>query len=355
MTDISEELAAARREIARLKSELAHRDDGAIVEAASEWRLAADAIQDPIMIHDEKSRIIRANLAYARCAGMPVKALLGKRYWKVFPLHGGPIESCVKALDEGGSEAEEELVLDSGRVFQVRSFSVADDAGDYRYTVHIFRDITARKRNERRLKEQAQRIHQGLVQSVRALGLAIEKRDPYTAGHQGRVAEIAAAIAKGMGFPGQRIEGIRLGSLIHDIGKIHIPAEILNYPGRLGDVERQFIRTHPQVGYDIVKDVEFPWPVAEMILQHHERLDGSGYPHGIKDGEILEEAKILAVADVVEAMASHRPYRPARGPDAALDEISRNRKRLYDPGAVDACIKLFKSPGFMDGLRATPR
>ncbi|MCU7836755.1 MAG: response regulator [gamma proteobacterium symbiont of Taylorina sp.] len=185
-----------------------------------------------------------------------------------------------------------------------------------------------------------------LLQMIKAFAVTVEKRDPYTAGHQQRVADLAVAIAQDMGLEEEEIEGIRLGTLIHDIGKIYAPAEILNRPGRLTKLEFQIIQTHSEVGYEIVKDVEFPWPVADMIYQHHERMDGTGYPQGLKGEEIILEARIIGVADVVEAIASHRPYRPSLGIDFALDEIQKNKDIIYDPVVVDSCIKLFKENQF---------
>jgi putative two-component system response regulator len=180
-----------------------------------------------------------------------------------------------------------------------------------------------------------------LEQTIQAIALTIEKRDPYTAGHQVRVSQLATAIAQRMNLDGDRMDGLRLGGMIHDIGKIHLPAEILSRPGRLSDVEFALVKAHSKVGSEIVADVEFPWPVAQMILQHHERLDGSGYPNGERGDAILIESRILAVADVVEAMASHRPYRPALGIEKALDEIRQGRGRLYDADVVDVCLRLF--------------
>ncbi len=185
-----------------------------------------------------------------------------------------------------------------------------------------------------------------LVETIEAIALALEKRDPYTAGHQHRVSELAVAIGSEMSLPPEQIEGLRLGGLIHDIGKIYVPAEILSWPGRVSDLQLDLIRTHPEVGHEIVKGIDFPWPIAEMVMQHHERLDGSGYPLGLKADEILIEAKILAVADVVEAISSHRPYRPALGVEAALEEISRHRGVQFDPVAVDACLKLFREKAY---------
>ncbi|MES9938538.1 MAG: HD-GYP domain-containing protein, partial [Sedimenticola sp.] len=191
-----------------------------------------------------------------------------------------------------------------------------------------------------------EQIRRSMEQAVQAVALTVEKRDPYTSGHQLRVAELAAAIATVMGLDPDIIRGIHLGGLIHDIGKIYVPSEILNRPGTLSENEFHIIQTHAEVGHDIIGSVEFPWPVKTMIHQHHERLDGSGYPQGLKDGDIILEARILAVADVVEAMASHRPYRPGLGIDSALAEIEKNRGVLYDPDVVDACLKLFREESY---------
>lgn len=195
----------------------------------------------------------------------------------------------------------------------------------------------------------AERLKEALIGTIRAIALTVEKRDPYTAGHQSRVADLAAAIAGEMVLDADHIEGMKLGAMIHDIGKIYVPAEILNRPGQLSVHEFGMIKTHPEVGYDIIKDVKFPWPVALMVLQHHERMDGSGYPKGLKGEEIILEARILAVADVMEAITAHRPYRPALGFDVALAEIEARRGQLYDPNVVDACLRLFREKGYRVG------
>jgi len=181
---------------------------------------------------------------------------------------------------------------------------------------------------------------------IQAMTLTVESRDPYTAGHQQRVANLSYFIAKKMGLSEDQADGIRMAGRIHDLGKISVPAEILSKPTRLTDIEFALIKTHPQVGYNILKGMEFPWPIAQMIVQHHERVNGSGYPQGLSGGDILPEARILAVADVIEAMASHRPYRPALGVEKALEEIPRNKNILYDPTVVEACMKLFSDDGF---------
>ncbi|WP_172399639.1 HD domain-containing phosphohydrolase [Geothermobacter hydrogeniphilus] len=185
-----------------------------------------------------------------------------------------------------------------------------------------------------------------LTQLVEAIALTAEKRDPYTGGHQKRVAKLATAIADDLSWSDDRIEGLYLSGLIHDIGKIYVPAEILNRPGMLTDAEFSIIKTHPQIGYEIVSNVRCHYPIKEIILQHHERIDGSGYPHGLSHNQIIPEAKVLAVADVTEAILSHRPYRPALGVNAAIEELKRGRESIYDPAAVDICTRLMNGGGF---------
>jgi PAS domain S-box-containing protein len=207
-------------------------------------------------------------------------------------------------------------------------------------------EILRRKRAEENLLHTTEQLRKGLGATVRTIAAVVEARDPYTSGHQRRVADLTRAIAKEMGLSQDQADGLRMAALIHDIGKIAVPAEILSKPARLAEVEFSLIKRHPQAGYGILKDVEFPWPVARMILEHHERIDGSGYPHGLTGAEILPESKILAVADVVEAMASHRPYRPNLGIDKALLEIEENKGILYEPDVADACLKLFRENNF---------
>jgi putative nucleotidyltransferase with HDIG domain len=190
------------------------------------------------------------------------------------------------------------------------------------------------------------RLKKSLEQTTSALSFALEKRDPYTAGHQQRVADLALAIAIEMGLDEARLDCIRVSAILHDIGKIGVPTEILSKPTRLTEVEFNLIKLHSGIGYDILKDIDFPWPVASVVIQHHEKLDGSGYPQGLKGDAILTEAKILCVADVVEAMASHRPYRAALGIEKALEEIARNKGIHFEPAAVEACLHLFKEKGF---------
>ena len=179
-----------------------------------------------------------------------------------------------------------------------------------------------------------------LEETVAALSSAVEKRDPYTAGHQERVMQLSCAIAREMSLPAKQISGIRMAAVIHDIGKLFIPAELLTKPTKLSEAEMNLIRVHPQIGYDILKGIQFPWPIADIVLQHHERLDGTGYPNRLPGDKILFEAKIIAVADVIEAMATNRPYRPMLGMDKALHEIQSKKGTYYDPAVVDACATI---------------
>jgi PAS domain S-box-containing protein/putative nucleotidyltransferase with HDIG domain len=207
-------------------------------------------------------------------------------------------------------------------------------------------DVTALKKTESELKQSLERVHKILDGAVNALTMTSEMRDPYTAGHQRRVSQLACAIAEEMGISGEQIVCIRISGLLHDVGKISIPAEILSKPGQVSDYEFNILKTHSESGYQILKTIEFPWPIAKIVIQHHERIDGSGYPGGLAGSEILLEARILAVADTVEAMASHRPYRPAFKISKALEEISRGRGIVYDPEAVDACNRVFSKRKF---------
>lgn len=199
---------------------------------------------------------------------------------------------------------------------------------------------------QKQLEIAGQRLMDSLHHTIGALSRAIELRDLYTNGHQKRVSQLASAIAGEMGLTEERITGIRLGGLIHDVGKISIPIEILTMPRRLTPLEFELIKVHPRVGADILQGVEFLWPLAEMVLQHHERMDGSGYPQGLQGEEILLEARIIAVADIIDSMAAYRPYRPALGLEAAMDEIISGRGQRYDADVVDACLAVLKRGDF---------
>ena len=212
--------------------------------------------------------------------------------------------------------------------------------------VGMMQDITEKKAAEDRAARYLEQLQTAFMRTVEVATTISEMRDPYTAGHEKRVAKIAMAIGSELGLDPSRIEGLRVAGYLHDVGKVTIPAEILAKPGKLSAIEYQLIKGHAQASFDILKDVEFPWPVAQVALQHHERFDGSGYPQGLKGDAILLEARIMAVADTVEAMSSHRPYRPGLGKDEALDEIARGRGTIYDPEVADACLLLFREKNF---------
>ena len=206
--------------------------------------------------------------------------------------------------------------------------------------VTAFANQLAAAWNKAKLTSKLQHTISGIIQTI---ALIVETRDPYTAGHQKRVSALAATIGEEMQLPPEKVEGVRIASLIHDLGKIHIPAEILSKPGKLTPLEYDLVKIHPQVGFDLLKNIDFPWPIAQIIYQHHERMNGSGYPQGLKGKDIMIESRILAVADVIEAMSSHRPYRPALGFAAAKDEIVTKKSQIYDTAVVDACIKVFEN------------
>jgi len=196
------------------------------------------------------------------------------------------------------------------------------------------------------LQETLDKLRKAMMGIIQGMTMTVEVRDPYTAGHQRRVANLARYIATDMGLSENQIDGIRTAGVLHDLGKVSVPVELLTKPSRLTDIEFKLIQTHPQVAFDILRDIEFPWPIAQIVYQHHERMDGSGYPLGTSDEGILYEARIIAVADVVEAMVSHRPYRPAVGIEEAIKEIIGKRETLYDANAVDACMRLFRNRDF---------
>ncbi|MBS3819413.1 HD domain-containing protein [bacterium] len=214
------------------------------------------------------------------------------------------------------------------------------------YGVTAIRTVTEQLDIEKELKQTIGKLQGSMEGAIQALAVTIEMRDPYTAGHQRRVAKLAGTLGKEMGLSSKKNEGLKMAGLVHDIGKIYVPVEILTNPGILSEFEYKVIKAHPRYGYDITREIDWPWPVSQMILQHHERLNGSGYPLGLSGEEIMEESKILSVADVVEAMSSHRPYRANLGIEAALEEIKSNKGTIYDPQVVEACIHLFEKKGY---------
>ena len=219
-------------------------------------------------------------------------------------------------------------------------------ANDLAYGICALRTRIERIQAGKEIELHVDKLQKALSGTIKVVASTVEVRDPYTAGHQRRVATLAKAIAEEMALPDHQVEGIFMAGVVHDLGKIYVPAEILSKPSRLNDIEFNLIRTHSQVGYDLLKTIDFPWPIAQIVYQHHEKLNGSGYPQGLPAEQILTEAKIICVADVVEAMASHRPYRPAMGVEAALEHIQRESGVLYDAAAVDICLRLFSEKNF---------
>jgi len=247
---------------------------------------------------------------------------------------------CIKGHEQPPYELEIMAKNGSFHWLEVKEVPVMDQYGNVYEIDGIAHDITERKQS-------AEKLQHALVQTIQAMANTLEQRDPYTAGHQRRVADLAVAIATEMRMNDESLQSIRMGAIIHDIGKIHIPAEILNRPGKLSKAEFAIIKQHAEVGYNIIKDIDFPWPIAKMIQQHHERLNGSGYPKGLEGDAICLEARILMVSDVVEAMASHRPYRPGLGIEMALNEIRKNCGIIYDADVVNSCLKLFEDKGYL--------
>jgi PAS domain S-box-containing protein len=255
-----------------------------------------------------------------------------------------------KTLEEQGivQNYERQHYRKDGSKFwvSVNARAVRDSTGKMLYYEGSVEDITTRKTADEVLKENAEKLRKSLSGTIRAISMIVETRDPYTAGHQRKVSDLARVIAQDMGLPKDTVDNIRMAGIIHDIGKISVPAEILSKPGKLTHIEMELIKTHSKSGYNILKDVELPYPIAEIVLQHHERLDGSGYPQGLKNGQILLESQIISIADVVEAIASHRPYRPARGIGPALEEIEKNKGILYGDKVVEVCLRLFREKEF---------
>ena len=313
------------------------------------------SIADGLITTDPQGRVSYMNPIAEGLIGTRSSEAHGRNIWEVVSLRdesgGEDLAGMIRAVLERGHMVNSEdmqLCLRSGREVPVEVFGspIQGLNGHVTGAALAFRDITGRKDNEVRLRNSVETLRRTLQETVNALGRASEKRDPYTAGHQQRVALLACAVAHAMGLEDERIEGIRVAALLHDLGKIYIPAEILSKPAKLTEMEFGIMKTHPEVGWDIIRSVPFPWPVADMVHQHHERLDGSGYPKGLTGDEILLESRIIAVADVVEAMSSHRPYRAALGMNRALEEVARGRGEHYDADVVDTVLELVESGGF---------
>lgn len=333
----------------------------------SEQRLAdtIEFLPDATMVIDIEGRITTWNRAMEEMTGVKAGEIVGKgnfEYSLPFYSRRRPILIDLVLHPDSGIEKKYPRLIREGDCL-ISESDVPDLRGRRRYlwakarpiyntkgeligAIESLRDITERKDLEENLRDSSRQLQKAIERTIQVMATIVEIRDPYTAGHEKRVSCLASAIAVEMGLSEKEIQGIRMSALIHDVGKIYVPAEILSKPTRLKDIEFKMIKIHTQAGFEILKDIEFPWPVAEVVHQHHERIDGSGYPAGLKDDQILLDAKIVAVADVVEAMATHRPYRPALGIEKALDEISLNKGVCYDRDAVTACVRLFEESRF---------
>jgi len=314
------------------------------------YRLVVDLAQDCIYVFGRDLRVEFINPSAAQLFGAPPETLTGKSLDELFP---GPdverMKGNLRAIFESGKAGYFENLFHTfplGGAWVDSRFVPIRRAGRVHALLGISRDITAAKRHEQDLQDTVEKLERAMEGIVQAMIMTVEFRDPHTAGHERRVCRLACAIAERMQLDAARKKAVQMTAGIHDIGKITVPAEILSKPGRLTELEYRLIQAHPQVSHDILHKIDFPWPMAGIVLQHHERLDGSGYPQGLRGDAICLEARILAVADVVEAMSSHRPYRSSPGLKRALEEIRANRGRLYDPMVVDACLALFKEKAF---------
>ncbi len=294
-----------------------------------------------------EGRFLMANQAMARILGYDApEELLDEKPDLARRIYVNPEErtKVIEQVQREGVVRGQEIQFyrkDGRKIWISRTMRIVrDDQNKEPYLEGIVEDITEKK-------ESVDRLRKALGGTVQAIASVVETKDPYTAGHQRRVADLARAMATELNLSPDQIEGLRMAGIIHDIGKISVPAEILSTPRRLTAIEFSLIKMHAQSGYDILKDVDFPWPIARMVLEHHERMDGSGYPNGLTGDDILLESRVLAVADVVEAMATHRPYRPALGLEAALEEINTKKGILYDPNVVSVCLRLFQDKNFV--------
>jgi len=352
--NLSRLCSAIERELAEAKSRANRKlAEEALRKSEEKYRSILENIEDGYYEVDLEGNFTFFNDSLCRIHGYLQEELMGMNYWRhVDEENMGRVFRTFRSVYETGKPAKgigwQIVGKDGSKKYIEASVSLRiNSSGQPIGFQGISRDITERKLAEEERKQNLERMRKALSATVRSISRAAEMKDPYTAGHQLRVADLAVAIAAEMGLSVDRRDFIRTASTIHDIGKIAIPTEILSKPAKLSNPEFGLIKTHSQSGFDILKDIDFPWPVADVVLQHHERMDGSGYPRGLKAENILLEARILAIADVVEAIASHRPYRPALSIDIALEEISRNKGILYDADVVDACLRLFRGKGYV--------
>ncbi len=327
------------------------RAEEALQESEKKYRELFDFLPIPVYEMDFEANMTSVNRAiYETFRGTEEDLKKGFKGWQLLsPEEVDKSAKNIQRLLEGEQIGGTEYVLKrlDGSVFPaIVISSVIYDKGKPVGLRGAIVDITERKRSEERLQETLQRLSKAVNATIQVIVSAVEVRDPYTAGHQIRSSDLALCIATEMGLPQENIDGIRMAGSIHDVGKLSVPAEILSKPTKLTNIEFSLIKEHCRKGYEMLKDVESPWPLAEIVYQHHERMNGSGYPRNLKGDEILMEARIMAVSDVVESMASHRPYRPALGIEPALEEIEKNKGILYDDTVADVCLRLFRERGY---------
>ncbi|MCL5985643.1 MAG: PAS domain S-box protein [Actinobacteria bacterium] len=318
----------------------------ALKKSEYKYHMLVENLQEGIWAIDADYRTTYVNQRLAEMLGYHVDEMLGKSLFSF--IDESVLNVAKKNMEHRKKGISEQLDFeflrkDGDKIYVTFTSSpVMDDGGNFIGAFACVTDITNRKKAEDELRQSYEKLDKTLDSFILAMAATIEMRDPYTSGHQRRVADIASKIAKRLDLKENQIQGIRMAALIHDIGKIVVPSEILSKPGRITENEFNIIKSHPKVGFDILNTIEFPLPIAKIVLQHHERMNGSGYPNRNEADKICIEARILAVADVIEAMSSHRPYRPALGIDKAIEEISNNRGILYDTEIVDVCLMLYK-------------
>jgi PAS domain S-box-containing protein len=314
-------------------------------------RMILDSVDNAIFIYTKNGKIIDVNNEMLKMYRVSREEVCSMSIEEDFSTQENPLKE-LPGIWASVMKGEEKLFEwqarrpHDGSTFYVEVFLRKISLNNVDFVLAAVRDISERKRADEELQQTLESLRKSIGVTIQTMVSTVEMRDPYTAGHQLRTANLASAIATEMGFPQDKIEGIRMAGSIHDIGKLSIPAEILSKPTKLTDLEFSLIKEHPRSGYEILKNVESPWPLAQIAYQHHERMNGSGYPRNLKGDEILMEARIMAVADVVEAMASNRPYRPGLGIDAALAEIEKNKGTHYDNTVADACLRLFREKGY---------
>ena len=342
--------SAVDRELREAKNRQERRNAEIQLRKSEEkYRTLFEDSRDAIYLNNEKGELIDFNLSTLELFGYSREEMLGINTKAVF-VNSAEYDRLQDEIAQKGSvrEFKAKLRKKDGTEMDCLITSTVRQARDKSKLGYqgIIRDISELVSSRKQIETTLNDLRKALGGTIEAMALTVETRDPYTAGHQRRVSNLARGIATELGVSKAQIQGVRMAGVIHDIGKISVPGEILSKPGNISQNELGIIKEHPQVGYNILKTVDFPWPIAQIVLQHHERMDGSGYPNGISGEDILLEARILAVADVVEAMASHRPYRAALGINLALNEISKNRGSFYDPKVVDACLRLFNEKGY---------